>query len=566
MGILTLKQEDGAPTPSVGYAKLTFRDGLVYFMKEDGSEILLDGSPFLSIPAFNGGTSGVDAPFTVDSTFLVTNLNAEFLGSKDLTTVESEYQAYTDSEITTLIGTAGVTRDTLGELSDAIDTKLDATAKADDSELLDGLDSLQFLRSDVDDTFDGNLDVTGNLDVQGYISGPAVFTIDPAGVGDNTGKVVIAGDLQVDGTTTTINSTTLEVTDLTITVAKDATIPSEANGAGIEVDGASASFTYHSASDSWRINKRLQDDLGNIYFKDGDSLDADTLDGVQGANYMRLDKDNKFSDNDFLIQANTTDGSDTSLLRIAGGGSALTANSGARIQLAGNENIEFTGRAQIISGNVAGGNIELCTVGSQHILFQTNNTERARINSAGSLLLGTTNTELHVNTTDFGFAYLNGNGAQRLATNHLSTALITNKVNYVSGATNHIQFRENGAIRGSITSDGSSTSYNTSSDYRLKENVTDLTGATDRLTQIPVHRFNFITNPDRTVDGFLAHEVQAVIPEAVTGEKDAVDEDGNPEYQAIDQSKLVPLLTAALQEALTEINNLKTRVTALETV
>jgi hypothetical protein len=144
--------------------------------------------------------------------------------------------------------------------------------------------------------------------------------------------------------------------------------------------------------------------------------------------------------------------------------------------------------------------------------------------------------------------------------------LITNKVNYVSGATNHIQFRENGAVRGSITSDGSSTSYNTSSDYRLKENVTDLTGATDRLTQIPVHRFNFITNPDRTVDGFLAHEVQAVIPEAVTGEKDAVDEDGNPEYQAIDQSKLVPLLTAALQEALTEINNLKTRVTALETV
>ena len=100
---------------------------------------------------------------------------------------------------------------------------------------------------------------------------------------------------------------------------------------------------------------------------------------------------------------------------------------------------------------------------------------------------------------------------------------------------------------GTITTNGTATAYNTSSDYRLKENVVPLAGAADRLMQIPVCRFNFIANPDKTVDGFLAHEVQAFVPEAVTGEKDG------EEMQAIDHSKLVPLLTAALQEALERI-------------
>ena len=76
---------------------------------------------------------------------------------------------------------------------------------------------------------------------------------------------------------------------------------------------------------------------------------------------------------------------------------------------------------------------------------------------------------------------------------------------------------------------------------------------------------NFKWKSDGTrVDGFIAHEAQEVVPEAVTGTKDAVDEDGNPEYQGIDQSKLVPLLTKALQEAVTKIEALEARVTALE--
>jgi len=91
----------------------------------------------------------------------------------------------------------------------------------------------------------------------------------------------------------------------------------------------------------------------------------------------------------------------------------------------------------------------------------------------------------------------------------------------------------------------------------MKENVVALSGATDRLKQLNPSRFNFIVDADTTVDGFLAHEVQAVVPEAVTGTKDAVDADGNPEYQGIDQSKLVPLLVATIQE-------LEARIAALE--
>ena len=109
----------------------------------------------------------------------------------------------------------------------------------------------------------------------------------------------------------------------------------------------------------------------------------------------------------------------------------------------------------------------------------------------------------------------------------------------------------------SITS-GTSVSYNTSSDYRLKENVIDIADGISRVKQLAPKRFNFIVDADRTVDGFLAHEAQAVVPEAVTGEKDG------EEMQGIDQSKLVPLLTAALQEAIAKIESLETRIAALE--
>jgi len=113
------------------------------------------------------------------------------------------------------------------------------------------------------------------------------------------------------------------------------------------------------------------------------------------------------------------------------------------------------------------------------------------------------------------------------------------------------------------------SAFTVSSDYRLKENIVPMALSIDRLMKLKPVKFNFIDANHMeygkaTVDGFIAHEVQALIPEAVRGEKDAVDDRGEPSYQGIDQSKLVPLLVASLQEAVAKIESLEARVTALE--
>jgi hypothetical protein len=126
-----------------------------------------------------------------------------------------------------------------------------------------------------------------------------------------------------------------------------------------------------------------------------------------------------------------------------------------------------------------------------------------------------------------------------------------------SGVYYHFDFKVGGTGVGTITSSVSSTSYNTSSDHRLKENVVYDWDATTRLKQLKPARFNFIVDADRTVDGFLAHEAQEVVPEAVRGTHNEVDADGAAVMQGIDQSKLVPLLVKTIQE-------LEARITALE--
>ena len=141
--------------------------------------------------------------------------------------------------------------------------------------------------------------------------------------------------------------------------------------------------------------------------------------------------------------------------------------------------------------------------------------------------------------------------------------------NTSSSMKNLILFRSSsaGADVGSIQISNSATSYVTSSDYRLKENVETLSNGITRVKQLQPKRFSWIVDEEDSAnqDGFLAHEAQTVVPEAVTGTHNEVDDDGNPVHQGIDQAKLVPLLTAALQEAIAKIETLETKVAALET-
>jgi len=121
-----------------------------------------------------------------------------------------------------------------------------------------------------------------------------------------------------------------------------------------------------------------------------------------------------------------------------------------------------------------------------------------------------------------------------------------------------------GLLMGSITNNGSSLSYNTTSDYRLKENIIEVENAVDKIKSIPVKTFNYAKTPDQTIDGFIAHEVQKIVPYAVTGIKDEVDDKGDPVYQQVDYSKIVPLLTAALQESIKRIEVLESEIHTLK--
>ena len=192
---------------------------------------------------------------------------------------------------------------------------------------------------------------------------------------------------------------------------------------------------------------------------------------------------------------------------------------------------------------------------SRPVVFNTGNTpaERMRIDGSGRVLIGTTTPAHSLGKTGIVF-----NGAAEVA--------MALKTTYSSTGSSFIYFvNSTGAIQGFISASGTTgTAYNTSSDYRLKENVVEITDGIDRVKLLNPSRFNFIADSDTTVDGFLAHEAQAVVPEAVTGTHNEVDDDGNPVMQGIDQSKIVPLLTAALQEAITKIEALEARVTALE--
>ena len=179
--------------------------------------------------------------------------------------------------------------------------------------------------------------------------------------------------------------------------------------------------------------------------------------------------------------------------------------------------------------------------------FDTNDgSERLRIDSAGRILIGTTSA---IGTCLIGTVFdgTNFNGIVLKTTRSANTG--SNYAVFLNAA---------GAVTGNIQQNGTtSVSFGTSSDYRLKENVVTDWDATTRLKQLKPSRFNFIADADTTVDGFIAHEVSSIVPEAITGAKDAEDADGNAVMQCIDQSKLVPLLVKTIQE-------LEARITALE--
>jgi hypothetical protein len=181
--------------------------------------------------------------------------------------------------------------------------------------------------------------------------------------------------------------------------------------------------------------------------------------------------------------------------------------------------------------------------------------ERMRIDSSGNLLVGKTATAIGT----VGFVVTNyGVFLSTTATGDYS---IFNKSTSTTGK--QIEFRSADTTVGNITSSSVATSYNTSSDYRLKENITPMTGALGLVQQLKPVTYNWKVDGSSS-QGFIAHELQEVVPDCVTGEKDAIDAEGNPEYQGIDTSFLVATLTAAIQELKATVDAQAARIAALE--
>jgi len=342
----------------------------------------------------------------------------------------------------------------------------------------------------------------------------------------------------------------------------------ETTSTGVTVTGnianASGDFTLDVAG-----NITLDADGGNVRFKDG-GTEYGTINKNGTAN---LSIYSSASDADILFQGNDG-GSVITAMTIdmsAGGNVGIggTPDSGRKLHIEGGD-----ATVGITLKDTAGGQFGINSDGGS-LIFKSDsaNSERMLILSSGAKSFG---------------AFKSENGGYNIYAGAGDSGSFAARFDGTgTGASNVVQitngYGEVGSIK--IASNGTTTNYNTGSDYRLKTDVQPVTDASARIQSLNPVNFEWIRSGTRT-DGFLAHEAQAVVPDCVSGAHNEVkvweddeelpdgvsvgdnklDDNGNtiPVYQGIDQSKLVPLLTAALQEALTEIASLKTRVEALE--
>jgi hypothetical protein len=299
---------------------------------------------------------------------------------------------------------------------------------------------------------------------------------------------------------------------------------------------------------------------GNVAVNGNLTVDTDTLFVDAANNVVGIGTSSPSTYGLFSAVGSTNGFQSVSFVNTSDGSSAVNRIQVGNDASAGAGQIVVYGSQHSTLANV----MDVNNANSAALRLLTNNTERARLDTSGNLLVGTTSSPV----------------AGKIASSFLSSSSEFGSV-FIDSQSNNTaifaQFRNGSGALGSITNNNNTAvAYNTSSDYRLKEDVQPMVGASDRLMALKPVNFAWKVDGSR-VDGFLAHEAQAVVPESVTGEKDQVqiveikDEGGNvtgteerPVYQGIDQSKIVPLLTAALQEALTKIEQLEARMAILE--
>jgi len=191
--------------------------------------------------------------------------------------------------------------------------------------------------------------------------------------------------------------------------------------------------------------------------------------------------------------------------------------------------------------------------GTDIIDASTGGTRRFRLNANGRMFIGTSSSAISEEALRVD---------QELYSNYV--CMFNRTTDTDSNYRNHVGFSKSGTLVGEIKCKNNATQYNTSSDYRLKENISDITDGLAKVKLLQPRKFNFKNEPGTFYDGFIAHEIQAVIPDCTSGTKDAVNPDGTPAYQGVDYGKITPVLTAAIKDLIAKVETLETKVAALE--
>jgi len=425
----------------------------------------------------------------------------------------------------------------------------------------------------------GTVVVAGNITTTGTLYGPSTFTIDPATHGDNTGTVVIAGNLQIDGTTTTVNSTTMTVDDKNIVLASGAANSSAADGAGISVDGASATITYNSTGDEWAFNKTVVvADVETDTINEKTAAAGVTIDGVvlkDGGATVTADVN--FGDNDKAIFGAGSDlqiyhdGSDswvedngTGNLYIDTNGAGVnitynnsaenmasfTANGAAALYYDGSPKLATTSTGVNITGKVQADSLQLdgatsgtitisapATAGTQTYTLPTStgsNGQALITNGSGTLSWGAAGATLSDDTS----------------TTTLYPAMSTSTSgSFTTAKVSSTKYTFN-ASTGVLTTSGG---FVESSSIALKENVNPITNALDSILNLVGVTYDRKDGSKTNEAGLIAEEVAEVLPNIVTDNKDGI-------YY----SKLTAYLVEAVKSLKAEIDPLKEEIRRLK--